>query len=185
MSESERRQTGRQSDWWQRHRRKLSGPRDLFRFLRRQSRPPKTHQQFPFYPPAPLNLLSYISSRLSSLARWLVGSLRTTLHKSPSAGHRRTMSSPQRRSGELNMSSAGRSSDDSLPLNLTLAWILIKLFPIRSTHDEPSVYSGTFVSGVLNVVCREVFEVGWHPNTHTRTLARSHATAPALRSRGH
>jgi hypothetical protein len=75
------------------------------------------------------------------------------------------------------MSSARRSSDDSLPLNLTVAWILIKLFPIRSTHDEPSVYSGTFVSGVLSVVCREVFEVGWDPSTHALTLGRSVAPA--------
>jgi hypothetical protein len=73
------------------------------------------------------------------------------------------------------MSPAGRLSDDSLPLNLTLAWILIKLFPVRSTHDEPSVYSGTFVSWVLNVVCREVFEVGRHPNTHECRNARKHA----------
>jgi anaphase-promoting complex subunit 5 len=74
------------------------------------------------------------------------------------------MSSPTKRYRRPIQAATTRLSEPSLPLHLSLAHILINLFPSMSTpiHGaEPQInpYSATFTDQILTLVAREVYEV--------------------------
>lgn len=53
----------------------------------------------------------------------------------------------------------GGISDSGLPLQLSMAWLIICATPVNEQGQQEGYYSVTFISAILDLVAREAFEV--------------------------
>ena len=66
------------------------------------------------------------------------------------------MSSPQKRRP---YTAPQRLSDPSLPLQIALSYLIVRVYPLNANKEVSKVYSDSFVTSILALISSEVFEV--------------------------
>ncbi|CAD6577027.1 MAG: hypothetical protein TREMPRED_001842, partial [Tremellales sp. Tagirdzhanova-0007] len=83
------------------------------------------------------------------------------------------MSSSAKRGRRSTYYSSSRLSEPALPLHIALAWLSIKVFRLNTDREPVPIFSPTFVSSILKVIAREVFELSATPATYADLLTET------------
>ncbi|ORX36306.1 anaphase-promoting complex subunit 5-domain-containing protein [Kockovaella imperatae] len=82
-----------------------------------------------------------------------------------------SLSSPPKRSRRSNGGVVHRAPEFELPLHLALAYLLVRVHPINSEGAPINIYSAAFISSILQLVAREIYEVGYIARTYDNLKA--------------